>query len=495
MSEVLRWRRVDAPVALNGDLAQVLASVDALQRAWRDVINQASPEEFREARHRSLRRHAIETGIIERLYDVGWGVTEALVAEGLSSEVAAREGGIDEGALETIRAQFEALTQLGEAVRDGHDLSVTFIRQLHVAICRAQATYEGQDQFGRLVQRPLHRGSWKEQPNFARDRDGRRIEFIPPEHVQSEIERLIQFDAAASELHPLIRAAWVHHAFVSIHPFEDGNGRVARALSLLALLRGHYAPLVVDRYSRVDYIAALDSANRGDLRDLVRLFARLEVVALRSELERPTLPATAASGAVNVAAAYVARLKALRAGASADRAQRSAELAHAVTERLQSLLHALGDGLVGQFQEIDPRVHLEVYSAEPPDERAHWWKAQIIRTARHGGFFTNLTGGTWWCHLRLTVLEQQLRYVTVIQKVGQGETGVLALTILAESVPTTSVEPGESTPRYLTLLPPSQVESVTFVYTDTADARWPEVAEVVDRTLAAAIAAFAEGLG
>ena len=114
---MLPWHWVAAPVALNGDLAQVLALVDALQRAWQDVIKQASAEEFREARQRSLRRHAIETGIIERLYEVDWGVTEALVAEGLSSEVAAREGGIDEGALETIRAQFDALTDLSEAVR------------------------------------------------------------------------------------------------------------------------------------------------------------------------------------------------------------------------------------------------------------------------------------------------------------------------------------------------------------------------------------------
>ena len=92
-----------------------------------------------------------------------------------------------------------------------------------------------------------------------------------------------------------------------------------------------------------------------------------------------------------------------------------------------------------------PTSHVAVYSAEPADERARWWKAQIIRTAKHGGFFVNLTGGTRWC--------------------------------------------------YLALLPPSQVDSVTLVYTDSAEARWPEVAEAVDRTLAAAIAALAEGFG
>jgi hypothetical protein len=80
------------------------------------VVSQATEAEFRESRLRNLRRHAIETGILERLYDVEWGVTEALVAEGLSAEVASREGGIDGGALETIRAQFDALTFLAESI-------------------------------------------------------------------------------------------------------------------------------------------------------------------------------------------------------------------------------------------------------------------------------------------------------------------------------------------------------------------------------------------
>jgi hypothetical protein len=92
------WWRVRQPEALDGDLAPLLASVDSLQRAWADVVAHATPEEFQASRRRSLRRHAIETGILERLYDVDWGVTQALVAEGLSAEVAEREGGIDETA-------------------------------------------------------------------------------------------------------------------------------------------------------------------------------------------------------------------------------------------------------------------------------------------------------------------------------------------------------------------------------------------------------------
>lgn len=67
---------------MNGDLANLLASVDTLRSAWEDALRRVDSSELTEARQRSLRRHAIETGIIERLYDVDWGVTEALVIAG-----------------------------------------------------------------------------------------------------------------------------------------------------------------------------------------------------------------------------------------------------------------------------------------------------------------------------------------------------------------------------------------------------------------------------
>ena len=87
-----------------------------------------------------------------------------------------------------------------------------------------------------------------------------------------------------SSVHPIVRTAWLHHRFICIHPFEDGNGRVARALVLLDLLKAEYAPLVVDRTVREGDIATLDAENLGDLRPLIRFFAELEKVALRAEL-------------------------------------------------------------------------------------------------------------------------------------------------------------------------------------------------------------------
>jgi Fic family protein len=231
-----RWAEVEPLGAVNGELKQVLASVDALREAWEMSLAQASTGEFTETRRRSLRRHAIETGLIERLYDVGWGVTEALVAEGLTAEVAAREGGLDDDALAIIRSQYDALEFLAEATHNGRDLSIHFVRELHQALCRTQATYEACNDFGQILHVPLHCGAWKIQSNHVRRHDGTLLEYTP-EHVQSQMERLLELYKATADEHPVVRAAWLHHRFVRIHPFEDGNGRVARALTLLVLLR------------------------------------------------------------------------------------------------------------------------------------------------------------------------------------------------------------------------------------------------------------------
>jgi hypothetical protein len=82
--------------------------------------------------------------------------------------------------------------------------------------------------------------------------------------------------------------------------------------------------------------------------------------------------------------------------------------------------------------------------------------------------------------------------VVAVQRVGRGETGVLAVTAFAESVQSH----GESDQaRPVPLLSSTPEDSVTLVYTDSPDNRWPEVSELTDRTLAAAIASFSNSLG
>jgi fido (protein-threonine AMPylation protein) len=492
--KAIPWREVEPLGETNGDLCAVLDSVDALRAAWEDALAHVSRDDFAEARRRSLRRHAIETGVIERLYDLDWGVTEALVAEGITADVAAREGGIEEDTLGLIQSQFAALEFLAEAAREDDSLTISFIRQLHSAITRYQRTYEGRNHLGHIVQAELHHGEWKMWPNHVSRQDGTILEYTPPEQVQSQIERLIELYNESSDAHPIIRAAWLHHRFICIHPFEDGNGRVARALTLLLLLQSKYAPLVVDRRDREQYIASLDAANDGDLRPLVRLFARLEIVALRAELERPAKPVVATGGAVNVARAYAERLRDLRAADTAEKIERANALAQDMHQRLVPTVENLAAGIEEAFQEFDANARSTVYSAVPPEERSLYWKRQLVAAARQVDFYANLTNGSWWVRLHTTVLGQTLRYIAAVQKVGHGETGVLAITAYAEIVVLgQSDEADPHAPEPLLELKPT--DSVTLVYTDTATSRWEEVEQFIEDTLAAAVGRFAQRLG
>jgi hypothetical protein len=91
------------------------------------------------------------------------------------------------------------------------------------------------------------------------------------------------------------------------------------------------------------------------------------------------------------------------------------------------------------------------------------------------------------------VTDQRLRYVVVIQKVGRGETGVLALTVFAETLAESAEQPGTS-PAHVPLLSDAGAESVTFVHSDDVEQRWSEVEGTLERTLAASVDAFASGL-
>ncbi|MQS07464.1 Fic family protein [Streptomyces alkaliphilus] len=494
------WADVDPLPHLNGDLTSVLDSVRSLQRAWKEVVN-ANDAAFREARRRSLRRHAVETGIIERLYDVDWGVTEALVAEGLTADAVARasDGSVSEDVLDIIRSQYDALEFLCEAARQGREVSISLIRELHVALTRLQPTYTATGPNGIVFRATLHHGEWKTQPNHVTRSDGSRLEYTPPEHVAAQMDALVELHRSMEGVDPLVRAAWLHHRFVRIHPFEDGNGRVARCLTLLGLLKCDMAPLVVDRRERDRYLTCLDRANEGDLRPLIRFFAELEIVALRSELERPLTGAettAAAGGALAVLGAGIERLRGLQAETgAAERARRVADLAGSVQERIETWLGDMAHQFDTMLKDgIDPQSFASVKSAAPPDERARYWRWQMIRAAQSVDFFANLHDGAWWTRLRLVALGQELRYLVFLQKVGRGETGVLALTVYAETLGRDASCQGPHQEAD-TVVVSTPTETVTWIYTDAPETHWENVEAVLDTTLAASLHKFTSGLG
>lgn len=76
------------------------------------------------------------------------------------------------------------------------------------------------------------------------------------------------------ELRPIEIAAVLHHKFVSIHPFDDGNGRIGRLLMNLLLIKHGYPLTVIKRIDRRRYYDTLRKADHGDLKPFVNFVGR-----------------------------------------------------------------------------------------------------------------------------------------------------------------------------------------------------------------------------
>ena len=233
------------------------------------------------------RAFAIETGQIEDLYHLRRGVTEQLITEGFEGVRGAHSatGDLDDNTLRgLLEDQEETLQIVFDMARGGTPLSNTTIKGLHAILTRHQETAVGiHGVTGERVRIPLRKGDYKIRPNNPRRQDGFVHEYCPPEQVDSEMDMFLRFHQthAERELPTEVEAAWLHHAFVRIHPFQDGNGRISRLLVAYAFVRNGEFPPVITAQGKPGYIDMLEAADDGDIRPFVRYLADLSTLSTR----------------------------------------------------------------------------------------------------------------------------------------------------------------------------------------------------------------------
>ncbi|KAB2950895.1 Fic family protein [Heliorestis acidaminivorans] len=102
-------------------------------------------------------------------------------------------------------------------------------------------------------------------------------QHTPPDFmvVPDEMKALIDwYEGEAQKLHPVERAAHLHAIFVGVHPFVDGNGRTARLLMNLELMKNGYPATIIRTEKRLEYYTALDKAHTtNDYDDFSKLVA------------------------------------------------------------------------------------------------------------------------------------------------------------------------------------------------------------------------------
>ena len=110
----------------------------------------------------------------------------------------------------------------------------------------------------------VHAGCYKTRPNSVITPTGERFDYASPEETPAFMHDLVDWYnrvADTDEYTPIELASLFHYRYIRIHPFEDGNGRIARLLVNFILLRKRYPMIVVRSSDKHTYLNALSAAD------------------------------------------------------------------------------------------------------------------------------------------------------------------------------------------------------------------------------------------
>lgn len=435
------------------------------------------------------REWAIETGIIERLYSWDRGVTEVLIEQGIESSIIAHRGGVSQRDADHIQSLINDHLGIVEGlfgyIKGEEPLTEHFIRGLQAQFTAHQEYTEAVTATGEVIRVTLKRGEYKSLPNNPRRPDGEVHIYCPPERTKEEMEALIRMYREADVAHPPeIKSAWLHHRFTQIHPFQDGNGRVARALASLVFLREGLFPLVIREADREQYISAMEAADAGDLGPTITLFARrqrdsiLKALGLEQQVQQSKYSDQIVESALQL----------LRSRYSQERQKASVvyEFADSLLEKVSLDFSKLVTSLDPQLRALTPpgkrAYQVRSNSSYNSSNNSHYFQRQIIDIARQHEYFANLERYRSWIRITFAT-EQDFDYVISIHGYGPGDSGILAVSAF-----TYIKAPREDGGTEPVALRPAATELFQFNYAESLDTIQRRFGEWLEASIAIALA-------
>lgn len=151
-----------------------------------------------------------------------------------------------------------------EAFHNDMPLTQNFIRELHKILLREDYTVYKNLPGGLTTSYVIHAGQYKTRPNSVITRYGDHFEYATPEETPALMSDLVDWynEAESSgKYHPVELAGLFHYRYIRIHPFEDGNGRIARLLVNYILARHEWPMIVIRSRYKSRYLEALHQAD------------------------------------------------------------------------------------------------------------------------------------------------------------------------------------------------------------------------------------------
>jgi Fic family protein len=225
-----------------------------------------------------------------------YGQTELLLLFGkVSGEAEMKD-------FEEMKASNVGLKMMTEVAKEKTPLTETFIRQLHQTLLREDYTVYTTLPGGIQSSYVVHAGTYKTRPNSVITRYGDRFEYASPEETPALMNDLIVWYNEAEQsgnYSPIELAAMFHYRYIRIHPFEDGNGRIARLMVNYILSRHNWPMIVVRNRNKQAYLEALHQsdlivgpslsdgahATLRDIRDFWNYFKNLVKTEIQEDID------------------------------------------------------------------------------------------------------------------------------------------------------------------------------------------------------------------
>jgi Fic family protein len=184
------------------------------------------------------------------------------------------------------RNHAQAIDYLHQVIKEARPITPGLIKEINALLLLGVTHTDAMTETGEKVKKPATPGQYKRLPNHVLPADGTIHHYTEPLQVPDEMEKLCQWiqDHFATQ-HALMIGAIAHYNLVRVHPFDDGNGRGARILMNLILIKKGYPPAIVKQEQRRRYLSSLNQADRGELAPFLTFMAQSLIDTQRIMLE------------------------------------------------------------------------------------------------------------------------------------------------------------------------------------------------------------------
>ncbi|KAF9554068.1 hypothetical protein CPC08DRAFT_821931 [Agrocybe pediades] len=247
-----------------------------------------------------LRKQCLETNYIEGTFCFDGSTDRKIFMQGFETDTSILKDPI-RGSVRRLDTALDILCDTEKALKEIYtfldpdnprELTVPLICSIHATLMKTSRVLYDESNYADKRLRYTNIGVTRQTSRVdvtvetIRDDKAVRLQFCPWDEVDAELTRFCKrFNEIIRHpsMDPFACAAWISHVFVTIHPFEDGNGRMSRILASIPLVRRGLSPICVSRSWQSAYVLNLNRVRCGDPTDPLRFLKLVDTLAYATD--------------------------------------------------------------------------------------------------------------------------------------------------------------------------------------------------------------------